>query len=149
MELMSKMLSKMAAYQKCLDKKCKLESNAHKKASETFKNQLHTRRAEFLSKKISLEKFRSESQKITHANLNLEESKKKNECAIKKCKNELVDFLEFLAENTKADCKKNKLPKVCDISQHLERYKNLVKADKMTHEDMKELVMTFMNMGTP
>ena len=144
MDLLSKMFSKMAAYQKCIDTKCKLEANAHKKASEGHKQQISSVRADFLAGKLSFDKMQSEIKKISSAIATLEESKKKNECAFKKCKGELVDYLGFLAEVTKEDCKKNKLPKACDMSKEFQRYKKLVQDDKITHEHMTELTLKFM-----
>jgi hypothetical protein len=145
MDLMSKMLAKMAAYQKCRENKCKLETNAQKQATAKYKIQLAALRSDFMAQKLPLDKFKMEVQRISAAMMDLEESKKSNECSLKKCKAELIHVLDLVTNITKEECKRSKLSKTCDASKDFQRFKSLIQKDKMTHEQMKAMALKFMN----
>lgn len=140
MEIVAKLFNKMVAYQKCIESKCKRESIAHKKATEHHKKRLDNLRQDLTKNKISFEKFKTEVAAVRTAIMDIEETKQKNECALKKCKTELLSILDTFIGAVKRECPPKKKSDTCDVLREFETIRDHIKRDKLTHEDMKVMM---------
>lgn len=143
MQLISKVIAKMADYQKCVEGRCKIEVNAHKKATESHRNRLATLQNNLATKKITLDVFTKDVGKLRTQMLELEETKKRNECAIKKCKTELLKVLDVFVKSTQEECRLHKLPKVCDAHKEFKTFRAKLVRGTVRIADMKDLMAKF------
>jgi predicted nucleic acid-binding Zn-ribbon protein len=141
MDFMSKMFAQLANYGKCIENKCKMESNAEKKATAEHKKKLESLRNDFLKSKITMDKYQKEVSKINSIIMDTEETKIKNECALKRCKTEFLLLLDTLITAMKKECKTtNNNSKPCTTLREFETLRKHVKEDKLTHEDLKTMM---------
>lgn len=148
MKLISEMMDKLAAVQKCYEKKCKFESDAFKNATEGHNKKIKMLGEKLMLGEISDKKYTSETKKIRLVMFNLEESKKQTVCQLEKCKREFLEFLELMTDVITKKCKNEKSPKVCEVSKEFVRFKKLLKADKLTQENIQKIFTVIMN-GPP
>ena len=92
-----------------------------------------------MKKNITADKYKAEVNKVRSAMMNVEESKKQNECAMKKCKAEFISFLNTFIATVKKECSASKKQETCDILKEFETIKKRARDDKLTHDDIKVL----------
>jgi hypothetical protein len=135
--MMQKIVTQIGVYKKCTERKCKFESNVQNKVMSHHLQKLEGLRRDFASKKITLDKFTKEVSLLKSGLMNLQETQKLNECAIKKCKNELSDSLDILIDMFNKACSETKDKNFCNTVKDFEHIKTNLKRDKLTHDDMK------------
>lgn len=139
MVMISNIMAKLAAYQKCAERQCKNETKAHKQATESHRNKIEALREDFARGKIPFNVFTKEVNKVRTHMMDLQQTKDRNECALKKCKSELLKVLDVFIKGTTEECRT--VPKACETSQAFQRFKTkLDNGGAVSHEDMKALM---------
>lgn len=140
-EIAKQVLDKLTIYEKCIDVKCKRETatlnkivNKQTKHVEDIQNKLQ-------KKKITMDEFRAELDRIKSNVEMVDAVNKKNTCTFTQCKNEVLAIFPLLMEKVQGQCNSSKSTYDCDTVKTLATIKGRVEKETLTKEDIMKLAI--------